>query len=108
MKGKLNTQDVWVEVDAKNISVFDKDSFITGMGIAYKKKSGHFFTPDEMEELKKECQIELIQALKDCKDCINWMWENLHLPHTSDHFNIPANTLEGIDIVLEKFKPNAK
>ena len=57
------------------------------------------------QPIKDEGKEILIQALKDCKDCINWMWENLHLPHTSDHFNIPANTLEGIDLVLEKFQP---
>lgn len=45
---------------------------------------------------------ELLEALKEAKTNMQWMWENLHLPHTPDHFNIPANAIESIDEAIKQ------
>ena len=49
-------------------------------------------------------QAELEKAkelIKEAKETIDWCLENLHKPHTSDHFNIPVNTLNELTTFLE-------
>lgn len=56
---------------------------------------------NEVEELKKQKE-ELVEALKNAKNDLQWTWDNMGKPHTSDHFNIPANGIHQIEEVLSK------
>ncbi len=47
---------------------------------------------------------KLVEALEEAKKDMEWMWENLSKPHTSDHFNIPANAINAIELALQNNK----
>lgn len=38
-----------------------------------------------------------LEALKRVKDDFQWTWDNMGKPHTSDHFNRPANGIKEIE-----------
>lgn len=48
----------------------------------------------------KDQNAKLVEALEKVKKDMEWMWENLSKPHTSDHFNIPANAINSIEEIL--------
>jgi len=45
---------------------------------------------------------EILNVLNNAKYNMNWMWENLHKEHNSDHFNIPANAIYEVEQLIEK------
>ncbi len=47
---------------------------------------------------------KLVEALEEAKKDMEWMWENLSKTHTSDHFNIPANAINAIELALQNNK----
>ena len=47
---------------------------------------------------------KLVEALEEAKKDMEWMWENLSKPHTSDHFNIPSNAINAIELALQNNK----
>lgn len=58
--------------------------------------------------LDLQTQIKELQArletgekiLKSSKDELEWMWDNMGKPHTSDHFNRPANVINEINAFI--------
>ena len=35
---------------------------------------------------------------------VQWMWDNLDKPHTSDHFNIPANLVQSLERAIDEIQ----
>ena len=48
------------------------------------------------QSLTKELE-QAKELLKESKKTIQWCVDNLHLPHTSDHFNVPMGTISLIE-----------
>ena len=48
------------------------------------------------------------KELKEILECFEWTFDNMGTPHTSDHFNMPANGIEMLRRLIdeiEKTKP---
>jgi hypothetical protein len=45
---------------------------------------------------------EQISTLKQIREAFQWTWDNMATPHTSDHFNVPANGIQAIDNLIEQ------
>ena len=56
---------------------------------------------DKVESLEQR-NAKLVEALEKAKKDMEWMWENLSKPHTSDHFNIPANAINAIELAIQQ------
>lgn len=42
----------------------------------------------------------MIKELKEILECFEWTWDNIGTPHTSDHFNIPANGIKMLEDLI--------
>lgn len=42
------------------------------------------------------------EQLKEILECFEWTWDNMGTPHTSDHFNIPANGIEMLRRLIDE------
>lgn len=42
--------------------------------------------------------------LKEIRSAFQWTWDNMGMPHTADHFNIPANGLQLLDNFIAGYR----
>jgi hypothetical protein len=71
-------------------------------------ESDNGFYVEFTELASKDSRIKELEArletaeklLKSSKDDLEWMWDNMGKPHTSDHFNKPANAINEINAFL--------
>jgi hypothetical protein len=43
-----------------------------------------------------------LPVLERTMEALKWMWDKAHLPHTPDHFNVPANAIVELEELIEK------
>lgn len=55
------------------------------------------------EELEEACEKMFNQLKENSRDML-WMWENLDKPHTSDHFNTPANAIQSTNELISHYE----
>lgn len=48
-----------------------------------------------------------LKELKEIREAFQWTWDNMDKPHTSDHFNIPANGIQALDNLIEAAQPSS-
>lgn len=63
---------------------------------------------DAMDEYAKSVNLEVLNVLKNARQNMQWMWENLHKEHSADHFNIPANAISEVEQLINKIENGNK
>jgi hypothetical protein len=46
--------------------------------------------------------MNMEKELKEILEAFKWTFDNMGTPHTSDHFNIPANGIKMLEDLIEK------
>jgi hypothetical protein len=45
--------------------------------------------------------VSIVEQLKEIRNAFQWTFDNMGTPHTSDHFNVPANGITEVDMLIE-------